>query len=36
LAAVNTAAADNFSKFFQNILIVNYSIYQRCKFQKGF
>ena len=25
-----------FYKFVENILIVNYSIYKRCKFQKGF
>ncbi len=36
LSAANTAAADNFSNFFNNILIVNYAIYKRCKFQKGF
>jgi hypothetical protein len=29
LAVVNTAAADNFSNFFANILIVNYSNYFR-------
>jgi hypothetical protein len=36
LAAANTAAAANFSNFLTNILKVNYSIYKRCKFQKGF
>jgi hypothetical protein len=25
-----------FVNFFENILIVNYAIYKRCKFQKGF
>jgi hypothetical protein len=36
LAVANTAAADNFSNFLKNILIVNYAIYKRCKFKKGF
>ncbi len=36
LAAANTTAADNFSNLFQNILIVSYCIYKRCKLQKGF
>jgi hypothetical protein len=28
--------ADNFSNFFKNIMIVNYSINKPCKFHKGF
>jgi hypothetical protein len=36
LAAANTAAAENFSNFFLNIMKVNYSFYKRCKFHKGF
>jgi hypothetical protein len=31
-----TAATDNFSKFFLNIMKVNYSFYKRCKFHMGF